>query len=52
MHVLIEITRSEMEDMEMSEDYQVSDFVESLLSNSLTITQSNVEVTADVVIKE
>ena len=41
-----------MEDMEMSEDYQVSYFAESLLSNSLTITESNVEVTADVVIKE
>ena len=52
MHVLIELTKSEMEDMEMNEEYQVSDFVESLLSNSLTITYSNVEITADVVIKE
>tara|TARA_B100001057_G_C22793992_1_gene928833 strand:+ start:913 stop:1071 length:159 start_codon:yes stop_codon:yes gene_type:complete len=52
MHVLVEVTESEIKEMDMVEEYQVLNFVESVLSNSLTITYSNVEVTVDVVVNK
>ncbi|AUR81299.1 hypothetical protein NVP1003O_24 [Vibrio phage 1.003.O._10N.286.48.A2] len=50
MKLVVEVTRSEIAGLNMHEERQLQNFVESVLSNTLTITDSDVEVFVEIVV--
>ena len=52
MKLVVEVTRSEIAGLNMHEEHQLQNFVESVLSNTLTITDSDVEVFVEIVVSE
>ncbi|CAH9016298.1 hypothetical protein [Vibrio phage vB_VcM_SY] len=52
MKLVVEVTKSELADLDMHEEYQLENFVESVLSNTLTITDSDVEVFVEIVVND
>lgn len=52
MKLVVEVTRSEIADLNMHKDRQLQNFVESVLSNTLTITDSDVEVFVEIVVND